>query len=419
MEYALYRGKEFCSYSLKDSRGHYYEDLRKEMRKESQANRFICPECGEFLILNAGPILPPYFSHHKGSLCHMEQHGESREHREGRFLLYLLAKNSFQDAFIRTNYVHENKKRSHIYVETKQSKLAINYITSRVIIRDWEEKHQYYIDNHIKEVWILSQSLNINFSTENISLNSYLASQASDKNIIKLLDTVNQRITLLQFNSRSNSVEHGEAALDQLKDDNISSYTNRIFRQQTYDLSSLHLMEDGEFNTNFLEKDEVQVVRDCKEIVTTEVEYDEYQQMTFDFLEQDQKVHQKPNVKLNQKLNQKQSLKNGNNFVSIDKKENDHITEGLDKIIEYSILIEPIKNTFLLKSINTWWRLPEIQGSREEIKRANAKRLDYFIEKDKELLMIKEKEQRKKMIEEMKLYIESRLKAENWMNKIN
>ncbi|BCN31238.1 competence protein CoiA family protein [Anaeromicropila herbilytica] len=349
MEYAMYKGSEFCSFSLKDNLGYYDEELRKQMRIESQTNAFTCNECKEYVILNAGPILPPYFSHHKGSKCTLQNNGESKEHREGRFLLYLLAKRSFPKAIVRTNTVHENGRRTHVYIEYRDTKIAINYISSRLVIKDWEEKHSFYEKNNIIDVWVLNIQSNIHIDSKNVSLTSYLTSSISANNKINLLDTNNKRMTLVQFLPR----------------DGKELTSERVFNQKSYKLEEMNLNINGEF-------------------------YSESEE----------------HKKLIQKISESQ---NNINNVIIKEEESDN------KIMEYAVISESFKNTFLFKTTNMYWKLPTLIGTSEEVKKANARRLDYFIQNDNEIKQIKQKERKEKRILEMKSYIELRVHALDWI----
>jgi competence CoiA-like predicted nuclease len=427
--------------------GYYYEELRKKMRKESQANAFTCPECGELLILNAGPILPPYFSHHKGSTCVLQNNGESKEHRMGRFLLYQIAKKSFPKANVRTNYVHQNLKRSNVYIEIDNKKIAMNYLTSRIVIKDWEEKHAYYSENNIIDVWVLSKNTNVHMDSKNISLNSFLASETSITNTIKLLDTVNNRMTLVHFMPSTN-------------EENITS--KRIFEQKSYGIADVKIDLNGEFYSILKElitlKNQHEIEREIlnhNQLKMNNQESTDYNQMSFDdlmeeshlLLSEKNRDHEELEIKIaankvnkvNEVIEENKvidyKIQTGTNINHCDDNSDDNSQETLNdkikpknnekihlrkdtqetiQIKEYAVIFEPMKNTFLFKATNLYWELPTLKGTLEEIKKANAKRLDYFKQQDLEIQSINIKARKEKRIEELKSYIESKINAKDW-----
>src|SRR5690349_15986705 len=99
-ENALYHGNLWSAYELKDFDGNYKEELRLHMRKESQKNQFICPDCREHLILCAGPIMEPFFKHHGASACITLSENGKKRNMIARRMLYYLAKSSFTEATI-------------------------------------------------------------------------------------------------------------------------------------------------------------------------------------------------------------------------------------------------------------------------------------------------------------------------------
>lgn len=77
---------------FKDENGNYKQELRLKMKKESQKHCFSCPECGESLILNAGNIRQPYFSHYAGSDCVLTSKEQAERNQLMRQAMLLLAK---------------------------------------------------------------------------------------------------------------------------------------------------------------------------------------------------------------------------------------------------------------------------------------------------------------------------------------
>lgn len=99
-EEAIYQDSLWKASSLKDRNGNYIQELRLKMRTESQNRKFICPECGEPLILNAGNIRQPYFSHYTGSECVLTNKEQGERNRRMRDAMLYFASLSFPDATI-------------------------------------------------------------------------------------------------------------------------------------------------------------------------------------------------------------------------------------------------------------------------------------------------------------------------------
>ena len=99
-EEAIYQDALWKASSLKDRNGNYIQELRLKMRTESQNRKFICPECGEPLILNAGNIRQPYFSHYTGSECVLTNKEQGERNRRMRDAMLYFASLSFPDATI-------------------------------------------------------------------------------------------------------------------------------------------------------------------------------------------------------------------------------------------------------------------------------------------------------------------------------
>lgn len=159
MDTAIYKEELWYVYNLFDDNNQYNNDYRLQMRKASQANEIKCAECGENLILCAGNIRFPYLRHHKDSDCVGVITGSNIVYRHARTLLFDLAKRSYLNGNITCNK-KIGKYRADIYIEMNQHKLVFEYIhTTSMILREWEDKHKYYQENGIQDVWFINAQI--------------------------------------------------------------------------------------------------------------------------------------------------------------------------------------------------------------------------------------------------------------------
>lgn len=122
-ENAFYKNELWCVYELKDAQGNYDEETRLKMRKASQNNEFVCPDCGEHLVLCAGNKVEPYFRHHENANCPVRTNGQGTRYLLARRLLFQVAKRSFPHAAI-TCSRQGGKYVSDIFIEDGDLKMV-------------------------------------------------------------------------------------------------------------------------------------------------------------------------------------------------------------------------------------------------------------------------------------------------------
>lgn len=190
-ESAYYQGKLWCAYELKDHFGHYKEELRLTMRKESQERKFTCPDCGEPLILCAGPIMEPFFKHYENTNCIINRKEVNRRNVVARRMLYHLAKDSFPEAELMVNQKLDEKVVADIYIKTKKSQLVFEYLSYEIKLAAWEARHNFYQEHGIVDVWFLNYQ---RYQYETKTTFEYMVSKTTK--VLKFIDYESGEILL-------------------------------------------------------------------------------------------------------------------------------------------------------------------------------------------------------------------------------
>lgn len=191
-ENACYKNELWCVYELKDAQGNYYEETRLKMRKASQNNEFVCPDCGEHLVLCAGNKVEPYFRHHENANCPVRTNGQGSRHLLARRLLFQAAKRSFPNAEI-TCSRQGGKYISDIFIKDGNMKMVLEYAGQDVKLELWEKKHAYYKEEGIMDLWFLNGK---KYADDVLATFEYLI--YSNQGIILLLDMEDQEIRMKQ-----------------------------------------------------------------------------------------------------------------------------------------------------------------------------------------------------------------------------
>ncbi len=225
-ENALYQGKIWCVYELKNSDGEYNEELRLSMRMSSQKGEFICPECGKPLILCAGPVVEPYFRHHEDCECITRTNGDGKDHIMARRILYEIAKRSFPQANISCSKVMMNYI-SDIVVEDSEMLMVIEFMSSDMPLEEWIKKHEFYEEQGIEDMWVLGQK---RYHHDRPTTFEYLISRT--KGFIYILDTGNYEMVIKHICRKG-------------------SGTGKSVISKRYDISDIKLLNCGKVNCEF------------------------------------------------------------------------------------------------------------------------------------------------------------------------
>jgi hypothetical protein len=391
MESAYYKGELWCAYELKDAKGKYYEEYRLRMRKESQKNAFICPDCGEYLILCAGPIMEPFFKHHENTQCASKGVKGGKNYLNGRRLLYQLAKKSFPHAKITLNKKLSDKYHAGILIETSVEmvykkdneeypnqyqlaleekdmilRLNLEYLSHDMLIADWEAKHQFFVDNSIIDIWFLS---NKKYKKDTIQTFEYLIWKNSSP-VLKILCQDEDKIILKQ------------AIV--IPEDNSTRIVHSV-----YDVDELMLSKSGEFDCDF------ELICDSeKEIINRELLHERL------FIED--RIKERQQERKNKVI--ERELEEGKNDII-----KNYVTR--EKIIDGVSLNS---NKMKMTRLGEVWEIPKLVGKEAQIQQATNIRYSYLKKIDKELSE-KSKELKNELVNEVIRYLESTTNAKDWL----
>lgn len=191
-ENAFYKKELWCVYELKDAQGNYDEDTRLKLRKASQNNEFVCPDCGEHLVLCAGNKVEPYFRHHENANCPVRTNVQGTRYLLARRLLFQAAKRSFPNAAI-TCSRQGGKYVSDIFIEDGDLKMVLEYAGQDLKLELWEKKHAHYQEEGIIDLWFLNGR---KYGDDVMATFEYLI--YSYQGILLLLDMEDQELRLKQ-----------------------------------------------------------------------------------------------------------------------------------------------------------------------------------------------------------------------------
>lgn len=162
MENSNYRGKEICTYQLKDQNNLYISELVEEWKLAAARGELTCCECKERVYLAAGPIMEPYFAHYDKLLCEYGNLTESEELKKGKRLLYQLLSRSYPNQTIHARYRMSNGMYSTCFVNLPGGlKLAIEYRLQNTAIDKFLVRDEYYKAENITVIYILGRGLEV------------------------------------------------------------------------------------------------------------------------------------------------------------------------------------------------------------------------------------------------------------------
>lgn len=162
MDTCIYDGKEICAYDVTNINGILNYELAVEWREAGRNGNLYCPECGNEVILKVKDPNKkvPHFSHKLNvSNCTLTNNyiRESEEHKKGKMILYHYFKEKHPKANIFLNKRFSNSRRCDLYIEFNNGdKLAVEFQRTNIQKYDWQERHDSYEKQNIKDLWILS-----------------------------------------------------------------------------------------------------------------------------------------------------------------------------------------------------------------------------------------------------------------------
>lgn len=169
-----------------------------QLKKWSDKNLLICPDCGKPYEYCHGQIIPPYFRHkEKDKECDgIYSESETAEHINGKKILYNwllgLQENGIISNVKLESYIKETKQRPDIYFEKDTERFVIEFQCSP-IASEYLERHELYKLAGVNDIWILGTD------KYNIKLYDIYGQHDSRKRIIEkntqfYLDVLNKKI---------------------------------------------------------------------------------------------------------------------------------------------------------------------------------------------------------------------------------
>lgn len=128
---------------------------------------YLCPECGEDLILRSGQCIIEHFAHHPGTHCYLGT-GETNEHLLGKRQLYQWALEHSWHPKIE-HYFVQIKQRPDLLIEINQHRVALEFQCSPLSYQRMMERNQGYKKLGIAYRWLLGSPYNHKLSNSKIA----------------------------------------------------------------------------------------------------------------------------------------------------------------------------------------------------------------------------------------------------------
>lgn len=146
--------------------------LTREEIKRLKQDDFFCPDCNEKLIIKAGKINIPHFSHQAESACPSNQGGEGTYHETGKMKLYNWFKQQGNQVQLEV-YFQSIKQRADLFLEWKRRKIAIEYQCVRLPVASVIDRQRGYQKLELPSIWILGTKLLKRFGPLHIRMDTF------------------------------------------------------------------------------------------------------------------------------------------------------------------------------------------------------------------------------------------------------
>lgn len=409
-ESAYYKGKLWCAYELKDHFGHYKEELRLKMRKESQNRMFTCPDCREPLILCAGPIMEPFFKHYEDTKCIINRKEVNQRNVVARRMLYHLGKDSFPDAIIEVDKKLDKGITPDLWIQMHGITLVFEYLSYEVKLALWEEKHNYYKEHGIIDVWFLNYK---RYQYETKTTFEYMVSKYTK--VLKFIDYESGEIILKEKCELSNGTTTLIAKSYPITDLRIDLDGEAICDYQAYQKEQLSLIEYEAKVDQLRRMEEAakrnRITKDSAKTMEAE------QQMLFFVSEQRgeriEKVEESAAVHMEQLVQKTMEVMSANSNQSISSKEREETPEK-EPVRRYPLDSELVNNqTMKMSAIDELWELPKLIGKEWQVRTGNQNRYLYLKKLNRELLNLPVEERKQRILSALNL-LETNREADAW-----
>ena len=202
------------------------------LKKWSEENRLVCPDCGSFYEYCHGEVIHPYFRHkEKNKDCEgIYYEPETEEHIRGKLILYnwlqKLQKdnNEIQDIKLES-YIPETRQRPDLSFRINNKRYVIEFQCSP-IATEYLERHRLYQLAGIYDIWILG--------TDKYIEKSEVQKKFKEKEI--------ERNTFYYLDSKYNIFIFNNVDIFNFENNNIFKHTYDYFYQDKRSLVSSELL---------------------------------------------------------------------------------------------------------------------------------------------------------------------------------
>lgn len=349
-ENAIFKGNLFCVYSLKNN-GEYDEELRLKMKKASQNGELICPECHKPLVLCAGQLVLPYLRHEKGSTCTEARNCGSEQSIKARALLFDLAKRSFPDAEIVTNYKLDEQI-ADVYINDLGNKIAIDFYMGNEKLEKCEQRFLFYCGKKIKYIMLLDEHEK---RAASFSTFEYLIAKLQDRCLI-----LNTQMKTICFQKQYKAEDE-----------------KKYIVEKTYNIAELRISKQGIIETDFdnlyllkKEKIDMLVYRRKQE---EQKEKDKQDRIKLEVQKKNHELQQRKK----EEQEQEKAIKLDNYWATINK------AKGIfcDGKIVREKLVENGKRTYIMyvSALDEYWLIPPFKtGETWMINKADEERSHFL-----------------------------------------
>lgn len=251
------------------------------LKKWSNKNKLICPDCGKPYEYCHGRVMIPYFRHKEKNIeCDgVYSEPETPEHINGKLILYKKLLKIQEQGIIKNlkleAYIPETKQRPDIYFETQieNQRFVLEYQCSP-IATEYLERHELYQLASINDIWIMGLSkynidyndnyvfrkikrlkeiekhslYYLNSSNGDIIINSVLISLYLKYNSFDLDDYYKYNLNDVYIDFKNKRISLNDSILDEFK--LIDENNNSIVQKQNSLLERINYLTSIKQNTS-------------------------------------------------------------------------------------------------------------------------------------------------------------------------
>jgi len=145
-------------------------DKREILKRLSDENNLLCPNCLSKVIFKSGRVKRPHFAHYDSECVVSNYEPETPSHIKGKQILFDWLSKKYPSAVIQYEvYIAETRQIADVYVEHKEKDMigirwAFEFQHSPLSSTEWESRHELYRTAGIQDFWILDKAKFMKFS---------------------------------------------------------------------------------------------------------------------------------------------------------------------------------------------------------------------------------------------------------------